>query len=64
MAGSKKCFTGNLMLIIKDVVDTGAEAAVADFDRHIQELALKADLITNDYGKTESSFFVNQACLE
>ena len=28
MSGSKNCFTGELLLVIKDIVDTGAEAAV------------------------------------
>ena len=28
MSGSKNCFAGELLLVIKDIVDTGAEAAV------------------------------------
>ena len=28
MSGSKNCFVGELLLVIKDIVETGAEAAV------------------------------------
>ena len=60
MAGSKDCFVGSLMLVIKDVVDTGADAAVADFQRHIQRLAHESELIKDADGKVASSFFVSQ----
>ena len=54
MSGSKNCFTGELLLVIKDIVDTGAEAAVEDFKGHIQRLAQESPLITNDKGRKES----------
>eukprot|EP01084_Bolivina_argentea_P155547 271073_1 len=60
LSGSQNCFTGELLIIIKDVVDTGAEAAVADFKRHIERLAQEAELVMNERGKKQSSFFVSQ----
>eukprot|EP01084_Bolivina_argentea_P311706 539575_1 len=60
MAGSSKCFQGELLLVIKDVVETGAEAAVNDFNRHIERLAQESDVIMTERGVKESTFFVNQ----
>eukprot|EP01084_Bolivina_argentea_P129404 228556_1 len=59
MKDSEKCFEGELMLIIKDVVETGAKAAEADFKRHIVRLAKEAPWIENDDSK-ESLFFGEQ----
>eukprot|EP01084_Bolivina_argentea_P184196 317722_1 len=60
MSGSTNCFQGELLLVIKDVVETGAEAAVADFNRHIERLAQESDVIMTERGVKESTFFVNQ----
>jgi len=60
MAGSENCFEGKLLLVIKDVVDTGKEAAVADFKRHLLRLGKGAELVKDEKGVTTSTFFVNQ----
>eukprot|EP00483_Globobulimina_turgida_P003125 UN03130 len=61
LSGSVNCFAGELLLIIKDVVDTGKDAAVEEFENHIQRLALQSELIFNkDTGEKESTFFINK----
>eukprot|EP01084_Bolivina_argentea_P308556 533588_1 len=60
MSGSENCFAGALLLVIKDVVDTGAEAAVADFQRHIERLAQESEIIIDAKRKKQSTFFISQ----
>eukprot|EP01083_Nonionella_stella_P205503 748291_1 len=60
MKGSEGCFAGELMLIVKDVIETGADAAVDDFMRHVERLAQSSQLVTNDKGERESPFFLYQ----
>eukprot|EP01084_Bolivina_argentea_P013950 26110_1 len=60
MSGSKNCFTGELLLVIKDIVATGADAAYEDFSGHIERLAQESPLIKNEKGETESKFFIYQ----
>eukprot|EP01084_Bolivina_argentea_P204199 348687_1 len=61
MSGSQNCFAGKLLLIIKDVVDTGADAAKQDFKRHIVKLAQESPLVKNEETqKKQSTFFVDR----
>eukprot|EP01083_Nonionella_stella_P110895 324855_1 len=60
MKGSDGCFIGQLLFNLKDVVITGADAAIDDFMSHVDRLADNSQLVTNDRGEKDSPFFVHQ----
>eukprot|EP01084_Bolivina_argentea_P110736 197668_1 len=60
MSRSENCFQGELIMVIKDIAVADAESTQIEFHKHFKRLADESEIITNEQGKKESTFFAAQ----